>query len=255
MYFRRCSREEMYRALSKANEQYEGNLILTEPTRSGSIRLRTVKGGVLGSRTTVRGVKLPNASWEAHRDFLIALFEINPNASVRTKFAHYDGKEKFYELYPATGYENIGSQMEPCTMPECTYEPVEYIKHRCKPGARKEFYALAKRVRQILGTRALLGEFDGLTTPARMSDTQYLSGMVRLVESTDKEQRWWTTEEVAPLFYPRPRYKFGTERSTSSYEWTEHCNRPAMDRLDANIKFALTAWERQHANEELWVSA
>lgn len=56
--------------------------------------------------------------WHGYRDALIELFNINPNAKVRTAMAKYLGRESFYREYPKTGYQNIGAPIAPVTMPE-----------------------------------------------------------------------------------------------------------------------------------------
>ena len=53
------------------------------------------------------------ACWHAYRDVLTELFDRYPNAVVCTALAKYAGKDGFAATYPATGYQNIGSQMFP----------------------------------------------------------------------------------------------------------------------------------------------
>jgi len=60
------------------------------------------------------------ASWEAHRDVLRAIFVYDSQASVKTALATYRGARDFEAKFPATGCKNIGSQMCPRTMPECS---------------------------------------------------------------------------------------------------------------------------------------
>jgi len=73
-----------------------------------------------GSRTSSAGRHMCKASWEAHRDVLRALFKLDPQASVKTALAIYCGRDDFEREFPATGRKNIGSMMQPKTMPECT---------------------------------------------------------------------------------------------------------------------------------------
>jgi hypothetical protein len=56
--------------------------------------------------------------WHGYRDALIEVFNINPDAKVRTAMAKYLGRDSFYEEFPSTGRKNIGSLMYPVTMPE-----------------------------------------------------------------------------------------------------------------------------------------
>lgn len=71
-------------------------------------------GNVLGGQRRVNAV-----CWHAYRDVLVELFNIEPNAKVRTGMAKYLGKEGFYSNFPETARQNIGSMMYPVTMPEC----------------------------------------------------------------------------------------------------------------------------------------
>lgn len=72
------------------------------------------------SANVMSGQRRVNAvCWHAYRDVLIEVFNINPDAKVRTAMAKYLGRESFYENFPETGRHNIGSMMYPVTMPEC----------------------------------------------------------------------------------------------------------------------------------------
>jgi hypothetical protein len=71
-----------------------------------------------GARRSWSGRRMPVACWHVYRDVLAELFERYPNAKVRTALAVYDGKHGFYSNYPATGDINIGSMVQPTTMPE-----------------------------------------------------------------------------------------------------------------------------------------
>lgn len=110
-------------ALARANALYDGNLKLVDDHRvPGGMRFRL---GVrdsrkYGARTSASGRHIPSASWEAHRDFLRALFAIVPDAVVYTMLATYRGAEDFEEKFPATAHRNVGSQMFPVTMRQLT---------------------------------------------------------------------------------------------------------------------------------------
>lgn len=73
-----------------------------------------------GSRTSASGRHMRKASWEAHRDVLRALFAVDPDAVVKTALAVYCGAADFEREFQATAHRNIGSRMEPRTMPDCT---------------------------------------------------------------------------------------------------------------------------------------
>ncbi len=51
--------------------------------------------------------------WHGWRDFMIALYERDPDARIKTVFADYHGVEGFRRNYEATGNKNVGSMMYP----------------------------------------------------------------------------------------------------------------------------------------------
>jgi hypothetical protein len=58
--------------------------------------------------------------WHGHREFLTRLFEVNPNARVKTVLADYKGVEDFERKFKDTGYKNAGSQVYPVyVMEQC----------------------------------------------------------------------------------------------------------------------------------------
>lgn len=71
-------------------------------------------GNVMGGQRRVAAV-----CWHVYRDVLVEVFNINPNAKVRTAYAKYLGEESFYEEYPKTANINIGSLMYPVSPVEC----------------------------------------------------------------------------------------------------------------------------------------
>lgn len=44
--------------------------------------------------------------WHGHRDFMLGLFDLAPDACIRTKLAHYKGKDNFLSQYKSTYYVN-----------------------------------------------------------------------------------------------------------------------------------------------------
>jgi hypothetical protein len=73
-----------------------------------------------GSRTSASGRHMRKASWEAHRDVMRALFQHDSHATIKTALATYRGAADFEAKFPSTGRKNIGSMMQPKTMPECS---------------------------------------------------------------------------------------------------------------------------------------
>ncbi len=73
-----------------------------------------------GSRLGHSGRRTVSASWEAHRDFLTALFEVDPAAKVVSAMATYDGADDFHASFPDTAYTNVGSKAYPVGVAELT---------------------------------------------------------------------------------------------------------------------------------------
>ena len=51
--------------------------------------------------------------WHGYRDMMAALYELDPNARIKTSMADYRNKLDFENRYEETGYRNVGSIMEP----------------------------------------------------------------------------------------------------------------------------------------------
>lgn len=63
--------------------------------------------------------------WHGHRDFFRALFKVAPDATISTARLRRDkirySADTFEEVFPETGYANIGSQFQPCNFQDaCT---------------------------------------------------------------------------------------------------------------------------------------
>ena len=71
-----------------------------------------------GARRSWSGRRIKASCWHAYRDVLAALFDVNPAARVKTAMADYNGRDAFYDRYPATAHRNIGSMMQPAHMPD-----------------------------------------------------------------------------------------------------------------------------------------
>jgi hypothetical protein len=59
------------------------------------------------------GERIHAVCWHGHRDFMRALFDFDSEARLTTAMADYRSREGFNELYPATAWRNIGSQINP----------------------------------------------------------------------------------------------------------------------------------------------
>jgi hypothetical protein len=105
-----------------SKDGYDGNIVVERHAhgtdRRLAARLWATDGHGPGARTSWSGRHGHAACWHAYRDVLAELFERFPTARVRTALAVYRGQEGFERDYPATAYINIGSQMQPASMPE-----------------------------------------------------------------------------------------------------------------------------------------
>ena len=80
-----------------------------EETRSEQTRRGWTVLGVLRVRDSGRtGARLA-ASWEAHRDVMWGLFDLNPEGRIVTSIADYRGREDFVSKYRATRDRRVGS--------------------------------------------------------------------------------------------------------------------------------------------------
>ena len=59
--------------------------------------------------------------WHGHRDFFRKVYEFAPTMKFITRVATYMGFAHFEETYQKTGYDNIGSNMQPCAMADACY--------------------------------------------------------------------------------------------------------------------------------------
>lgn len=118
------------RVLSEADavgyRHYGGNVYAVITWARGSrvrFTLETKDAWARGSRTAASGRHMRKASWEAHRDVLQALFDLDPDATIRTALATYRGREDFKRQFPTTAHKNVGSVMQPVTFRSTTVLP------------------------------------------------------------------------------------------------------------------------------------
>ena len=108
---------QMESALATANKAYDGNLTFKTfvPQNNGGVHFTlTVRDSKApGARRSHTGRRIAAACWHAHRDFMAAIFDLAPDAVLRSYLAVYKGKSGFERDYPATGYANISSIMQP----------------------------------------------------------------------------------------------------------------------------------------------
>ena len=116
------SYDEVVRAVAKASAKYDGNITVhqdAKPIRNGFRgRLIGITTGGPGTRTSVSGRRGKYVCWHAYRDAMYEIFDINPDARIRTALATYKGLKGFEDEYPATGNRNMGNMMQHITMPD-----------------------------------------------------------------------------------------------------------------------------------------
>jgi hypothetical protein len=121
--------KRLYQALDIVNQSYGDNLALKNvrtdrggnPQFTLTVKSSHAQGSRLGrpSGYTKEGKPkqrhIKSACWHAHRDFLRALFLLEPKATVTTALARYEGLQGFESKYPATGTGNVGSLLQPAS--------------------------------------------------------------------------------------------------------------------------------------------
>jgi len=111
MEFRNCTVEELEAALAKVNEKYNGNVKWKRfPERSGrrfkaTLTVESSKGA--GARRGRSGQRVAAACWHVHGDFFDALFDIQPEAAVKSAGNLITRQSGNWQD------SNIGSMMQP----------------------------------------------------------------------------------------------------------------------------------------------
>jgi len=107
---------DMQSALATVNSLYDGNVIFNrfDAVRNGfNFTLRVKSSKAPGHKVSYMGRHITSACWHVHRDFMIALFDVQPDAVIKSHLAVYRGRGEFHRLYPDTGNQNIGSMVSP----------------------------------------------------------------------------------------------------------------------------------------------
>ena len=108
--------DQMETALQKVNQKYDGNVIWKRFEQNGSgvhftltVNKSTNPGGRLGFHLTSKGNRrhIAAACWHVHGDFFDALFDIAPDAYVRSMGRKITKDQGNWQD------RNIGSQMNP----------------------------------------------------------------------------------------------------------------------------------------------
>jgi hypothetical protein len=102
-------------------EWYRGSGIAvrteTVRPRGYSFTLRVADKDVIGAYRTGSGRRSIYACWHVHRDVMSALFTLHPYATIDTGAGRggttYRGRDHFEDTFPATAWQNVGSEAEP----------------------------------------------------------------------------------------------------------------------------------------------
>lgn len=113
------------KALSVTNKAYKKNPIrfndlVAKSDKRVQFTLRCSKSSyIIPARQSASGRHTRAVSWQAHREFMRNLFEIDPNARINTSIAVYNGETEFYAAYPETYQHNVGSTIQPVAIGDC----------------------------------------------------------------------------------------------------------------------------------------
>lgn len=114
MVIRFATREQIECAATETGVRID-NYRATSPTRHLFVlRLTPERRWQRMNHTHSR--KVAAVCWHGHRDFFRALFRLVPTATVATSrmgSTRYTA-ETFEDVFPETGYANIGSMFQPC---------------------------------------------------------------------------------------------------------------------------------------------
>jgi hypothetical protein len=130
MLFSRITVAAVESCIAVVNMNYSGNLIgewqaraNAQPTMLNDAGTRWRSRIIVadsrgpGARRSASGRRGPYACWHAFRDVFAEVFRVYPDAKISTSMATYTAGN-WEDTYPATGTRNVGSMMEPRTMPQ-----------------------------------------------------------------------------------------------------------------------------------------
>jgi hypothetical protein len=164
--------------------------------------------------------------------FVADKFVVWDNTSGRCYTEFYDGIEVSVDGYP----------LDP--------QPVEV--RRAIPGARAEFYALAKKVRAAVALRMVVGEFDNVQhdAPGDGATLQLMQEIAARSEGLFAEHI--SFGELAPLFAQREVLAFGRSKIVTHSIYEEPEPTSVKSRLNSSINAAKRAWETTKPHDELY---
>lgn len=179
-----CPVSTIDNALAVANKKYDGNLkirIAGQRGRATSFRLVVNSSHAPGAKVSaMTGRHIAAACWHAHRDFMVALFNLAPDARLKTAVAYYKGRDDFAAKFEATGRKNVGSMMSPC----------EY-RHACECGSETQFGTLTPEGK-LVNVR-MIRQRDLMRCPFCILDPSHYreDGTCRCNDATHTEMKEW----------------------------------------------------------------
>ena len=72
-------------------------------------------------RGVYKGQRIDAVCWHGHRDFMRAIFQMNPDAVIISSWARYNGSVDFEEKLQETGRRNLGSVVCPMYAQEACF--------------------------------------------------------------------------------------------------------------------------------------
>ena len=124
MLIRNVSHAQVKAIVAQVGQSYGDNLTTHQDMHEVGSRVIRTTGRIVarssretGARRSWSGRRTISACWHAHRDIYRAIFEAYPAATITTSLARYTAGN-FEDTYPATGWQNIGSMVQPAYMPE-----------------------------------------------------------------------------------------------------------------------------------------
>ena len=71
------------------------------------------------------GRRIASVCWHGHRTFMEAMFNLAPNARLKSMVVTYEGRTDFWANHDATGNRNVGSMMQPLAYRDACDCPLE----------------------------------------------------------------------------------------------------------------------------------
>jgi hypothetical protein len=161
---------------------------------------------------------------------------------IENEFVYYNGKIASV-YYPRMEVSLDGEPLK----------PVGAHAYKLRKGVTGEFTDVAKRVRQALLPRAMMGEFEQMD--GRAYDGYELFKLMKEVgaKSGGLFPEFMSTDELAPLFIQRPRSVFGRRSYAHSYSYSDADPvRTGVQCLESNLAAAKREWLKSYPHDQIY---